>query len=306
MSDATRTRLADGRWHLQHGPIDLVVGADGEARAVERAHEALWERFPAILPRLVEELPRLRTEVPRCGPLEGPVARRMLAAVWPHRGQFITHMAAVAGAVADELIAPYRDEPAVERAHVNDGGDIALHLRTGASYRVGLFADLGRIEREGWGALGRLDGDFAVHHDTRVRGVATSGWRGRSFSRGIADSVTVLGADAAAADAAATVVANALDVADPRVLRRPARELDPDSDLGDRLVTVDVPLLEPALVEAALDAGAAEARRLRRGGLLWGAVLVLQGRCRVVTGRRPGLAAAGRGKGEALARRERP
>ena len=30
-------------------------------------------------------------------------------------------------------------------------------------------------------------------HDDPVRGIATSGWRGRSFSLGIADAVTVLG-----------------------------------------------------------------------------------------------------------------
>ena len=32
---AQRARLPDGRWHLQHGPIDLVIGAEGEPDAVE-------------------------------------------------------------------------------------------------------------------------------------------------------------------------------------------------------------------------------------------------------------------------------
>ena len=45
-----------------------------------------------------------------------------------------------------------------------------------------------------------------------MRGIATSGWRGRSFSLGIADAVTVLAATAAEADAAATVIANAVDL----------------------------------------------------------------------------------------------
>jgi ApbE superfamily uncharacterized protein (UPF0280 family) len=111
-----------------------------------------------------------------------------------------------------------------------------------------------------------------------VRGLATSGWRGRSFSLGIADSVTVLAASAAQADAAATVVANAVNIADPRIRRIAACQLKDDTDLGDLPVTVDVPRLEGALVERALHAGIARARVLQRAGLIWGALLVCQGR----------------------------
>ena len=31
---AIRARLPDGRWHFQHGPIDLIIGIDGDATAV--------------------------------------------------------------------------------------------------------------------------------------------------------------------------------------------------------------------------------------------------------------------------------
>ena len=53
----------------------------------------------------------------------------------------------------------------------------------------------------------RLKSLLAAVTGSPVRGVATSGWRGRSHSLGIADSVTVLAATAAMADAAATVIA---------------------------------------------------------------------------------------------------
>src|SRR5690606_11493942 len=147
-----------------------------------------------------------------------------------------TPMAAVAGAVADEIVAAYR-RPGVVRAWVNNGGDIALHLAEGASVRVGLFADLARFapvagEHPG-GCPGLvLDGKFEIDSAMPVRGIATSGWRGRSFSLGIADSVTVLARTAAQADAAATMVANAVDVDDPGIVRRPACELRDDTDLG--------------------------------------------------------------------------
>jgi len=270
-----RHPLRQGRWHLQHGPIDLVIGAEGEAAAVEAAHQAAWQRFTQVLSELVAELPLLRLPVAERCPLQGVVAQRMWEACHPHRHGFITPMAAVAGAVAQEIAAAYARD-GVDRAWVNNGGDIALHLAPGCSVSVGLFADLARFDPASVDSLS-LDGRFEVSASTPVRGIATSGWRGRSFSLGIADSVTVLAATAAQADAAATVIANAVDVDDPRIERRPAHTLQDDSDLGDRCVTVAVPLLPPHLVARALRHGAQRARELRACGLIEGAVLVCQG-----------------------------
>src|SRR5207247_1036773 len=81
---------------------------------------------------------------------------------------------------------------------------------------------------------------------------------------------------AAMADAAATIIANAVDIDDPRIVRRPADELKDDSDLGDLLVTVDVPLLPPDTVQAALERGRRRADDLRRDGLIHSALLVCQ------------------------------
>ena len=275
---ALRARLPDGRWHFQHGPIDVVIGADGDPRAVDAAHEAAWHRFESVLAELVAELPALRRPV-RDGdcPLEGVVARRMWHACFPYRDRHVTPMAAVAGSVAQELVAAY-DRDGVARAWVNNGGDIALHLAPGASVRVGVCADLARhVPRAGRATL-TPDADVEVSADMAVRGIATSGWRGRSLSLGIADSVTVLAATAAAADAAATMIANAVDVADARIVRRPAREVRDDSDLGELPVTVDVPPLEDALVREAIASGLARAREIERAGLLATALIVCQGR----------------------------
>ena len=280
--------MAGGHWHFQHGPIDIVIGADGDATAVAAAHAAAWGRFQNVLAELVAELPLLRRAVaadhPPVNPLRGVIARRMWAACAPLRAQaagFITPMAAVAGAVAQELVGHYQ-RPGIARAWVNNGGDIALHLAPGTQARVGLFADLSRLDAQALAAsvAGRLpiDGHFVVLADQPVRGVATSGWRGRSQSRGIADSVTVLAATAAMADAAATVIANAVDVPGHGIARRPASSLRDDSDLGDIEVTVAVPALPEPAVQAALHAGLACARRLQAGGWVHAAILVCQGR----------------------------
>ncbi|RZL63480.1 MAG: UPF0280 family protein [Variovorax sp.] len=278
---ASRTALDADRWHFQHGPIDIVIEAHGDASAVGAAHAAAWQRFGGVLEELVAELPALRQPVSETAPrFEGPIAQRMATACAPHSDHFITSMAAVAGSVADELIAFY-DRPGIARAWVNNGGDIALHLAPGQSVRVGLFADLARFDLRDAGRV-TTDGQFDIGAELPVRGVATSGWRGRSFSLGIADSVTVLAATASAADAAATMVANAVDVVDAGILRRPARECKDDSDLGDTPVTVDVAQLSPAQVRRALDAGEARAIALQQRGLLWSAVLVCQGQWRMV------------------------
>lgn len=271
---AVRAPLADGRWHFQHGPIDLIIGADGELAAVDCAYEHAWARFQGLLAELVGELRTLRSPVQEATGLAGQVARRMVEACYPHREHFITPMAAVAGAVADELIAWFRADPRIVRAYVNNGGDIALHLAAGQSYTIGLYADLERIKRRDAGAL---DGDFRVTSKMPIRGVATSGWRGRSFSLGIADSVTVLAETAAAADAAATMIANSVNVEDPAILRRPASELKDDTDLGDLPVTVAVGRLSPDQVRRALRAGIVRARELTDRRLIHGAALWLQG-----------------------------
>ena len=273
---AQRKPLSGNRWHYQHGPIDIVIGADGESPAVRDAHEAAWQRFTTVLDELVAELSQLRQPVYGNCALRGVIARRMWDACHPYRSGFITPMAAVAGAVAQELIACY-ERIGVSRAWVNNGGDIALHLAGGESLRVGLFADLARFDATQALQQLRTDGDFSVDASMPVRGIATSGWRGRSFSLGIADSVTVLARTAAQADAAATVIANAVNVEDPRIKRRPARELKDDTDLDDLLVTTAVPALGDAAAHRALRAGARRARELRAAGLIESAMLVCQG-----------------------------
>lgn len=262
------------RLHLNHGPIDLIVEAFGADREVAAAYRQLADAFDGVLEALVAELPTLRRPLARARPrLAGPVARRMAAAAWPHRKLFVTPMVAVAGAVADHMLQAMVSGRALKRAYVNDGGDIALYLADGQAFRTGVVQRL---------QAPAIDGVAEITASMPVRGLATSGWRGRSHSFGIADAVTALARTAAAADAAATLIANAVDSDHPAVRRRPASEVDDDTDLGDRPVTVAVGPLDRGSVSRALDAGVAAAADMRARGLAWGAVLALQGQVRVV------------------------
>ncbi len=260
--------LPDGeRLHLQHGPIDLIIGAEG---ARDAAFAAARARFETVLDELVAELPLLRRAVGDV--LAGTVARRMAAAVRPHGAQFVTPMAAVAGAVAEEVLAAMVAAAPLSRAYVNNGGDIAFYLSQGTRFRMAV-AGLDGL------ALGRIDVGFA----DAARGVATSGWGGRSFSLGIADAVTVLARTAAEADVAATMICNAVDLpGHVAVARAPADSLQPDSDLGARLVTVAVGALREAEVAEALSRGVAVAEDICGRGLALSAALFLQGQARMV------------------------
>ncbi len=259
--------LPDGRLHLHHGPIDLIIGVSGPGD-ITAAHARAMARFDGLLESLVAELPALRSAARR--PLRGTVARAMAAAVAPFRPAFITPMAAVAGAVADAVLAVLPG-PGITRAYVNNGGDIALYLTPGAALTSAIAVRPGLPDR------------VTIAHADPVRGIATSGWRGRSFSLGIADAVTVLAPNAAMADAAATMIANAVDLpGHPGITRRPAHDLQADSDLGHRAVTTGVAPLAPSDIAAALDAGAAFADTLCQRGLIHGAALFLQGATRTI------------------------
>jgi uncharacterized protein len=272
--------LPDGRrLHLQDGPIDVVVEAFGEVREVEVAYRAAAARFVGILDELCSELEFLRRPTWVDGDLpSGTVARRMVAAVRPYAPQtFITPMAAVAGAVAEEILAAMTSTAKLSRAYVNDGGDVALYLDADETFVVGM------VERPDRASL---FGTTTIKSADPIRGIATSGWRGRSFSLGIADAVTVLADRAAMADAAATIVANAVDLpGHPRVGRARAIDLAPDSDLRERLVTQAVGELMSSEIRKALEAGISVAESLRNSGLIRAAALNLQGETVVVSAR---------------------
>ena len=274
MNGPARALLPGNRLHLHHGPIDLVIEAWGDAREVECAYEQAWQRFDDVLPTLVSELALLRAPLSEPYPLaRGPIARRMVAACWPHRAVFITPMAAVAGAVADEMLAALIAGRALAKACVNDGGDIALHIGEGHRLDAGIASDPQRPQ---------LAAGVWIDSLSPIRGIATSGWRGRSQSLGVADAVTILARNAAAADAAATLVANSVNAEHAAIRRLPAREVKHDSDLGDQLVTVNVDALPASVIATALESGCATANSLLDAGLIEAAYLSLQNETRVV------------------------
>ncbi|MGC4024720.1 MAG: UPF0280 family protein [Mesorhizobium sp.] len=273
--NAPQATMLGRRLHLNHGPIDIIAEAFGASEEVQRAYDQAAARFGTILEELVAELPELRMPVsaaPRA--FRSKIAQNMEAAAQVFFPVFITPMAAVAGAVADEVLAHMIAGRRLEKAYANNGGDSALYLNDDATMMLA-------IAGTGNGFADRI----YIGTNDDVRGVATSGWRGRSFSLGIADAVTVLARTGAQADAAATIIANAVDLpGHESISRAPAVSLQPDSDLGGRLVTVGVGSLTTQEAARALDAGLRKADELRERGVISAAALFLNGQCRMTQG----------------------
>lgn len=259
------------RLHLQHGPIDLIIGVDQNA---EIAFEAANQRFETVLVELVAELPALRSQLSLQTKMpNGAIASKMHLAALPHcKDHFVTRMAAIAGAVADTVLEAMKSATVFNRAYVNNGGDIALYLGAGQSYTMAMASHDGRD-------LGRI----SIADIDDIAGIATSGRSGRSFSLGIADSVTVIAETAAGADVAATLIANAVDIPNhPLVTRRVASLLDPDSDLGERRVVMGC---EPFSLEdqhRAIAKGEVKAKEFFDKGLIKGAAIFFQNENRIV------------------------
>ena len=273
--------MADNRLHLQHGPIDIIAHVDAPEEVRKRLYTSASNRFSTVLVELVAEMDLLKQ--PWSADLPDPkggIAQKMCFAV-QGSGIFVTPMAAVAGAVADEVLEAMlyeakNPDPCLEeiqRMYVNNGGDIAFWLNAGESFSIGVVDNPGIPE---------LNARVSLAYESPVRGIATSGWRGRSQSLGIADAVTVLAGSAAAADAAATLIANDVNVYYPGILKRPASEVKNESDLGMLPVTVDVPPLPFDQISEALKRGAQTAGNFIRTGKIEAAYLSLQKQTLVV------------------------
>lgn len=267
------TQINQNRLHLNYGPIDLLIDIDGSESAIFDAHQAARETFEGVLETLVSELVVLRKAVkPNAVGPDGPVAQRMWQACLPHASRFVTPMAAVAGAVADHtLMGIVKAVPTLNRVWVNNGGDIALMLGVGQETSVAVCRN-----------DGARSANIRLQSEHGVGGIATSGWRGRSHSLGIADSVTVLAPTAASADVAATLIANAVCLSSKELDRRyitrtAAVELQPDSDLADAEVTVAVSVLPEEQRDAALQNGAIAAEQLITEAPIIGVFIECQG-----------------------------
>ena len=230
----------DNRLFLQHGPINIVLEAIGIDK--DLAYQNVKGYFETLLEQLVLDMELLKEEVVFNRKFNNKISQSMQDATERYSPAFITPMAAVAGSIADNILRVLINNTNLEKAYVNNGGDVSFYLNKNQIMKTSLAAIPNMIAE--------------IKYKDKSRGIATSGWRGKSFSRGIADSVTVLADNAAMADAAATMIGNAVDIYNhPKIKKQPANEMYEDSDLKNLLITVEVGLLTKVEIKEALKNG---------------------------------------------------
>ncbi|SMB93370.1 hypothetical protein SAMN00808754_0845 [Thermanaeromonas toyohensis ToBE] len=257
------------RCFIDCGPVQMSVLAERQGRPLS---PNLWDevegRIKRCLASLKHYLPEARKPWPKAQPQRKwpKILQIMFEAVRATGDPTLTSMAAVAGSFA-WVVREFLVEEGATKVLINNGGDIALYLAQGESTRVGIVPRLGLKPTH----------YIEVKDSDGIGGIATSGFGGRSFTLGIADAAVAIASTAPLADALATILGNAVNAEHPEIKRKPARELDPASDLGSLPVTTWVGNLPLSIVEEALEKGYQKAIELYHKSLLKGAVLILKG-----------------------------
>ena len=214
---APPTNITVQRAGSQFSSINLTLGFRFLGIDKNLAYLNAKNYFETLLEELVLDLTLLKKEVVLNRKFNNRISQSMQDAAERFIPSYITPMAAVAGSIADNILKVLIDNTHLEKAYVNNGGDISFYLNENQTMKGSLAAIPNMITE--------------IKHKNSSRGIATSGWRGKSFSRGIADSVTVLAKNAAIADAAATMIGNAVDIYDhPNIKKKPANFIYDDSD----------------------------------------------------------------------------
>jgi ApbE superfamily uncharacterized protein (UPF0280 family) len=259
--------VAPGKAYLDIGPVQMMINASRGNQPIDSE----WGEAAGYVERLLAELSpvlavaklpvwKIRSEESLPAILIG-----MIKAVRRCDDVSLTPMAAVAGAFAD-AVADYLRERGATRVIVNNGGDIALRLGCSEQIRVGIA-----------GSINAPSHTHTLQLDSRsgIEGIATSGFGGRSFTKGIATAAVVLGTNCRDADACATLIGNHTFSSDPAISQVLAEEIDPNTDLRGHLITAAIGELAPETRAQALANGADKARELFERGLILGAVVFI-------------------------------
>jgi len=235
--------LAPGKVYFHHGPASIVVIADKNGEPLTDLCCQAYAVIDSCLSELAQALPLLRfypsgdlSDMP-----EG-LPRRMMQAVLDIGEPTLTPMATVAGAISD-TVADWIFAQGADRVIVNNGGDIAIRLAHGKSVKMGIVSSI---------AHGSIDRSVMIRAEDGIGGVATSGFGGRSMTRGVAQAVSAFASNCTLADALATHLANCSYVNAPQVETAKAGSVDSTSDIKDLDIVIKIGMLDRKDVKQAI------------------------------------------------------
>lgn len=264
--------IALGKLYIDNGPVQMYISAERYGQPLSKAVRKTEKKVNDLLIALTKVLPYAQRPWPELSNSGNfpKVLENMIKAVAATQDEKMTPMAAVAGAFAD-IIADFLVEHGATKVIVNNGGDIAVRLKSGESIRVGISPQVGAKPTH----------FINVTADSKIGGIATSGLGGRSFTLGVANAVVILAKQATTADACATHIANSTNIDSPAVTRCLAHTIDPYTDIPNLLVTTKLEKLQRYEVLTALDNGLSRVKQLKKEGLIYGAIIFVQDQMRV-------------------------
>ncbi|MBU4540796.1 MAG: hypothetical protein KJ774_06190 [Firmicutes bacterium] len=244
--------LSDGRVYVDYGPVMMVLLASKK----EMVQTELCVEAARMIPELLVEISKKRqvlSQAPEtidCSRLTG-LPLKMVKAVKRIQEPTLTPMSTVAGILSDAL-ADWLDDRDVDKVIVNNGGDVAIRLKAKQSIKIGLLPNL---------QTGILENTVTIGAEDGIGGVCSSGLGGRSFTRGIANAVTVFSKRCCIADACATHIANTSYIKSDAVITDRAGNIRVDSDIADLEVVIRVGQLAAEEVFQSLEQIKAESLR---------------------------------------------
>lgn len=254
---------------MDYGPIQATVSA---FRAGEPLHQEVEEACKYAAEQLKEladylSLAKLPPESIKEVKNLPDILLKMMDAVKKCGDPTLTSMAAVAGTFADN-IADFIVAKGGTKVMVSNGGDLAIRLKAGESTKVGIVSD---IREKSFSHV------IKVTSESEIRGIATSGFGGRSMTKGIASAAVAFGRNCREADAAATLLGNHCFSPDLAIRQVLAKDLDRDTDIPGQMVTLSVGDLNSGTPGKALMRSLDKAKELMARQAIIGAAVFVRG-----------------------------
>ena len=235
-----KSLIEDDKLFIENGPTNIIAEAFSSEKM--EIYDLICEYSSKFLKDLSLEIETLKKPTSQKNIFVSEIANKMFESTQLFLPNFITPMASVAGSISELLLLKVLEKFDVNKIYINNGGDISLYINKNEKFNFSIGGET----------------SFVVEYaDTNsFGGIATSGWKGRSFSMGIADSVTVIAEKASVADAAATIIGNYIDLKNSNKVKKiVANNLYEETDLNDKLITESVENLTENEIRRAMSKG---------------------------------------------------
>lgn len=264
--------LEDGRALVDYGPVTMSISAKklgkNNVEAAIKGAKKVIEAFDELVEYLA--VAKLRIDEIDIDQFDNypRVLKLMIESVKSLNNDEFTPMAAVAGTMSDIARQEIFENTDVDYVVVNNGGDISFYKSKESDlFKVGVISDISNK---------KISHALEIKTDSNVRGIATSGFGGRSLTRGVSSAVTIIAENSRLADAAATEIANNTYIDSYNVEVCLAEEIDYDTDIKGLTVVKNIGVLSEEEIDKSISLGINKAIELYERKIIKGAFIFVQ------------------------------